>query len=77
MGTKVIVTQDRDRPVDTCVLAQSIVDISEAVKRLYSSGLNRRAIIILIANLSSQSQHNVKAVLDGMADLEKSFLSKK
>jgi len=42
------VVQDAEKPVKREILAESIVRIGEAMKKLLESGLNERAIIVLI-----------------------------
>lgn len=74
--TKVNVVQEKDKPVEVSVLAQAIVDISDAAKRLSRSGLNRKAIVILLSHQCGLGQGTVRAVLDGIADLEATYLRK-
>lgn len=73
---KIVVTQGEGEPIKVEVLAQAIVDISKAVKRLAASSLNRKAIIVLLAHETKLAQGVVKTVLDGIADLEASYLRK-
>ena len=62
-----------DAPIPQPVLAQAIVDISAAAKKLAASGLNRRAIVLLVAHTSGTSQTAVKAVLDSLESLTRDY----
>lgn len=42
------VIDDPEKPIEKKILAEAIVDVSKALKKLGASGLNRRAIIVLI-----------------------------
>lgn len=71
--SKVSVQQDADNPVEKTVLAQAIVDISRAAKRLSDSGLNRRAIEILLHHESRIPLRDIKTTLDCLKNLEKVY----
>lgn len=49
MSKTVKIIQDETAPVEREVLAQAIIHISNSFTRLLKSGMNKRAIIILIA----------------------------
>ena len=71
--TTVKVEQTLDNPIEPTVLAQAIIDISEAMKKLAKSGLNRKAIIILVAKDSNQYMHTVEKVMDSLENLRKTY----
>ena len=73
---KVIVAQDSSVPVPAEILAASIVRIGDAADRLMKSGLNRRAIILLLSASAKVGRPVVEAVLDAMLDLKSTYLSK-
>lgn len=67
------------------VIADSIVAISEGIKKLRAGRLNDKALILLIVNSApgyggkyTQKKHvsawQVKAVLDGLEGLEREYL---
>lgn len=70
---KVAVVQDPDAPIEQEILAEAIVRISEGMKKLYASGLNRRAIVLLTANEAKQPQYVVEAVLIGLENLRAAY----
>lgn len=74
-NTKLIVSQDPEAPVEKSVLAKAIVDISDAATKLSKSGLNRKAIVLLIAHSSHQYMNTVESVLDAMESLKKDYCS--
>lgn len=67
------VEQDPERPVETKVLAQAIVDIGKAARALAASGLNQKAIIVLVSHDSKQPQYQVKLVLESLQNLAKTY----
>lgn len=70
MANKVVVNQDEDAPVERPVLAQAIVDISKAAQKLADSGLNQRAIRLLVADQSGVPMTTVGYVLNALVVLE-------
>lgn len=67
------VKQDTEAPVPEGVLAQAIVDMSKAMTHLLKSGLNRRAIVVLIAHDTKVPMRTVGLVLDSIRDLAKNY----
>jgi len=72
-----------DQPVDTEVLADAIVAISVGVKKLLQTPLKERTLYMLIADAAPSfgkrqtvGIREVKAVLQGIVDLEKTHLKK-
>lgn len=71
---KVNVTQKAEAPVERNVLAQAIVDISSAMKKLTASGLTRNAVIVLVHDrLQCVGKRDIGYVFDALADLERQF----
>jgi len=58
-----------DPPESTELLADSIVRISEALTKLHASGVNRKAIVILIQAATKLSRRDIEAVLDAQKRL--------
>jgi hypothetical protein len=73
---KVVVRQEAEKPVEVEVLAAAIVEIGKAAKRLAQSSLNRKAVIVLLAHQTGLGQGVIKTVLDGISDLESTYLRK-
>lgn len=71
---KVTVTQDAERPVPPEVLAQAIVELSAAAKRLAASRLNRKAVIVLLAHDTGLPMKTISLVLDSIGHLEATYL---
>lgn len=71
---KVIVKHDAEKPVEVEVLAQAIVDIAAAGKRLAASRLNRKAVIVLLAHDTGLGQGTVRTVLEGIESLQATYL---
>lgn len=60
--------------MDANAIAQAITRIADATQAIYRSGLNEKAIIMLIAESSGVSRTNVKYVLSHMAALKATYL---
>lgn len=62
----------------TEAIADSVIAISAAIKKLRAGRLNDRAIIVLLQGAdNSLSVRSIKAVFDGLQDLEKNYIRKK
>jgi hypothetical protein len=70
--TKVTVVQDED-VVEKEVLATAIIQICNAVHKLYNSGLNRRAVIALIADDTKLGKGTIDTVLASLLNLRKTY----
>jgi len=55
-------------------LARAIVEISEALRALTRSGLNRKAIITLVADDTKISKSTITHVLDSLEDLRSKYV---
>jgi hypothetical protein len=67
------VVQDKEAPVEKEVLATAILQISGSVKKLYASGLNRRAVIALLADDTKLGKGTISTVLNSLGDLAKTY----
>lgn len=52
------------------IIAQSIVDIATGMKAITASRLSRRALIVLLKDVSGVSHSNIIKVLDALEDLK-------
>lgn len=78
------IKQNDDSPVPTEVLAEAIVAISAGIKELRKTRLNDKALFLLIQNAAPSiggkyryaplSIKTIKAVFDGIENLEREFL---
>lgn len=64
-----VTVKKSDVPESKEILAEAIVRIGEAFQKLQQSGLNRKAIIILIQAETKLSRHNIELVLDALPRL--------
>lgn len=74
MNNQIKVLQDKDKPVSTKVLAESIVAISEGMKRIQSGGLNDRAIEVLLHASTGVSYSDIRTVIKGLAALSVNYV---
>lgn len=70
---KPVVVEHIDAQISREVLAQTIVDISTSMKRLLASGLNRKAIIILIHDQSRIGKREIELVLNNLDALAEDY----
>jgi len=67
---------DLDKLAATKEIAENIVQISEAANRLLSSGLKKRALIVLIKDEIKVPLHQIEKVLDILPLLSDLYLEK-
>lgn len=72
--SKVKIIQPENEEIPTEVIAAQIKEISDGIRQMRNGRLNDKAIIYLIQKSSGQTYGAVKAVLDGMQNLEREFL---
>lgn len=73
MDKKVVVKQNPEKPIEQPILAEAIVAISAAAKKLSASGLNRKAIVILLSASSGIGKGDCSIVLDHLEYLAKQY----
>lgn len=71
------VTQDEENPISKEVLASAVVKIAQGVKRMNATPLNRRAVVVLLADQTRIAKSTVERVLNGLDNLEFTYLKKK
>ena len=72
MKPKLKVTQE-DPPIEKEVLARAIVQISDGVKKLYESGLNKNGVVALLKDKTGHTKATITAILDGLAELKSHY----
>ena len=70
------VSNDGDKPIPEDILAQAIVDIAEAAKRMNSSRLNRTAVLVLLKHATGYPMHMIARVLDEAENLAKNYVKR-
>lgn len=63
------IKQQAEKPVSTEILAEAIARIGQAFADLQKSGLNKRAIVVLIQAETKLSQRDITTVLDALPRL--------
>lgn len=76
MNNQVKVIQNKDAPVSTQILAESIVAISAGMKRIQSGGLNDRAIEVLLHDSTDVSMTDIRKVIKGLSALSTNYVRK-
>lgn len=57
------------------ILASAIKDVADAAKKLLSTRLTKRAILVLLKDMSGQPMHVIESILDNAASLDR-FIKK-
>jgi hypothetical protein len=75
---KQVIVNNNENAIPVEVLAESIVKMSAAAQKLNSSGLTRRALVILIADIvpCNVRKHDIVAVLDALPKLADTYVKK-
>ena len=68
MSKKIRVDQPKP-PISTPILATAIVRLGEAARALHDSGLNERALIVLLHDKTKISKRDILTILNGMRQL--------
>lgn len=68
------IIKNEKEPIPTEIIEQSIVDISEGMKRIQSGRLSRRAITVLIKDACGVSMGDIERVLNSLSSLERIYL---
>lgn len=75
MGAVVKRSEIDPEPVE--IIAQAIIDISDAMKTVASSRLSRRAIVTLVHEQSKIARRDIELVLNNLEQLERTWLKAK
>jgi hypothetical protein len=67
------IVQDEQTPVEKDVLATAIVQISEAMKRLSKSGINRKGVVALVNDDTKLGKGLIETVLISLENLAKNY----
>jgi hypothetical protein len=62
-----------DPPETPEVLAMAITDISDGMKRLLASGLNRKAIEVLLFDATHVPKRQITKVIDALGDMKRDY----
>jgi len=76
MSRTVKVVQDETAPVEREVLARAIVNISNSFTRLLKSGMNKRAVTILIAYDTKLGIGQIENVLGSLERLAQNYTTR-
>ncbi len=71
---KVNVKQDEENQIPVDIMAQAIVDIGAAMKKISASKLSRKAIVVLIQHDVKLGIGTIEAVLDSLDALSRTYL---
>lgn len=69
----ITVKQDENNPVLPEILASSIKAIADAVRQWQRAGLQQRALILLLHDVSKVGKQDIAYVLNSLAALEREF----
>lgn len=69
-----VIQKEGEKEIGPEIIAQSIVEISKAMRRINNSRLTRDAIVTLIARKSGVGRENIDVVMNNLTDLENTWL---
>jgi len=69
--TKQVKVKKSDKTESKEILAEAIVNIGNAAKKLNDSGINKTAIIVLLHDKTKLPKGTIKLVLDSLPQLER------
>lgn len=73
---EIIVKKDEVNPEPLEVIAKSIIEVADACAKMNSSKLNRRAILLLLKDLTGLPMADIGKVLDAAPKLKDHYLKK-
>lgn len=75
----VVVKQDEEKPVEKEILAEAIVSISKAMKKMLATGMNRRAILVLVHDYhhGNVTKSDIGLVFDALDSLAETYTNVK
>ncbi len=74
---KVEVIQELSDPITVQVLATSVREIATSMRQIESAGLNRRALLLLLAGATHIPMKEIDYVLNALGQLEDIYCVKK
>lgn len=76
MKLKVNVKFNEENPEPIEIIAQSILELAKAMKKLDSTRLKRDTLVILLSAHSKIGKTDINIILNNLADLENTFLKR-
>ncbi len=70
---KVNVVQDEETPIPKDILANEICKLSDAANKLLLSGLNEKAIVVLLKEETGLSKRDIVLVLNALSQLRNDY----
>ena len=67
---KIKVIKNEENPEPTEVLAEAVIRISENLQKLEKSGLNKRAIVVLVHDYTKVAKRDIELILESLAVLK-------
>lgn len=70
----ITVKTNEENPEPLEIIAESIIEISQAVKKINQSRVDRKVVLLLIKHQTGISFSQIEKVLDAAANLEKHYI---
>lgn len=74
---RIKIQQDAEKPIERAVLEAHIIEISKSMNKLLESGLNRKAVIVLIADSTKQGKREIEYVLNSLEQLSEDYCTRR
>jgi hypothetical protein len=72
LNAKLVVSQP-DPPIEKPILAEAIVEISDGVTELLKSGVNHRAVVVLLRDQTGIAKRDIEHVLRALKSLKQDY----
>ena len=72
---RLVVQKDPEVPESDTVLAKAIIKLSSEVGKILASGLNRRAVVVLLHDITGVGKPDIRKILEGMEQLKSDYCS--
>lgn len=73
---EIVIKQDPENEIPAEVLADAILEMSKAAKKLANCRLNRNAVVTLIKDQTGETKLSINRVLDSLNNLERDWIKK-
>jgi|GEM_PF-3150370 len=68
-----VIQKDGEKPIEKEILADAIVNVSAAMRKLSASGLNRNAIVTLVKDATGITKKDIEQILQALVDLKRMY----
>jgi hypothetical protein len=75
--TKIVKPVEPEKEIPTEILAESILELSEGIKKVRAGRLNDRALFILLRDATGVGINEIESIVDALENLDRRYLKPK